>query len=410
VDNSRSKPLPGAKDKLLFTPGPLTTSLSVKQAMLHDAGSWDVEFNSVVARVREDLLRLAGITRESGWEAVLLQGSGSFGVEAVFQTCVPTQGKVAVFANGAYGERIVQMLKHARIEHAVLRTAEDIPASPAALETLLSQDQGITHVALVHCETTTGILNPLEEISAVVRKHRKIFVVDAMSSFGALPIDFERCGIDFLISSANKCIEGIPGFSFVFCRRALLLACEGFARSLSLDLLGQLKGFEKNGQFRYTPPTHTILAFEQALCELEQEGGVAARERRYRQNHETLMKGMAGLKIQPYLPSEVQSCIITAFHTPKDPGFSFDVFYRKLSARGFIIYPGKLTQVDTFRIGNIGRIFPSDIEQLVYAIGETMEEIRSSKPEIRASKSEIRNPNAEPRVGVRIHRDRDGAL
>ncbi len=351
--------------------------------MLHDAGSWDVEFNTVVARVRESLLRLAGVTKESGWEVVLLQGSGSFGVEAVFQTCVPTRGKVAVFANGAYGERIVQMLKHARIEHAVLRTAEDTPASPAALEALLSQDHGITHVALVHCETTTGILNPLEEISAVVRKHRKIFVVDAMSSFGALPIDFERCGIDFLVSSANKCIEGVPGFSFVFCRRTVLMACEGFARSLSLDLLAQLKGFEKNGQFRYTPPTHTILAFEQALCELEQEGGVLARESRYRKNHETLIKGMARLGIQPYLPQDVQSCIITAFHTPKDPGFSFDLFYRKLSARGFIIYPGKLTQVDTFRIGNIGRIFPSDIEQLLHAIGETMKEIRSSKSETR---------------------------
>ena len=366
--------------------------------MLHDAGSWDVEFNSVVARVREGLLRLAGISRESGWEVVLLQGSGSFGVEAVFQTCVPFEGKVAVFANGAYGERIVQMLKHARIRHAVLRTAEDTPASAAALEQLLSQDPTITHVALVHCETTTGILNPLEEISAVVRKHRRIFVVDAMSSFGALPIDFERCGIDFLISSANKCIEGVPGFSFVFCRSAVLLACEGFARSLSLDLLSQLKGFEKNGQFRYTPPTHTILAFEQALLELEQEGGVAARERRYRQNHETLMKGMAQLGIQPYLPSDVQSCIITAFHTPKDPCFSFDVFYRKLSARGFIIYPGKLTKVDTFRIGNIGRIFPSDIEQLVYAVGETMEEIRSSKPESRSPKPEVRNPSTEFRT------------
>src|SRR5262245_17871860 len=180
-----------------------------------------------------------------------------------------------------------------------------------------------------------------------------------MSSFGALPIELEKAGIDFLISSANKCVEGVPGFSFVFCRRAVLLACEGFARSRSLDLLSQLKGFEKNGQFRYTPPTHTILAFEQALCELEQEGGVVARESRYRQNHETLMKGMARLGIQPYLPSDVQSCIITAFHTPKDPGFSFDVFYRKLSTRGFIIYPGKLTQVDTFRIGNIGRIFSS---------------------------------------------------
>jgi len=276
---SREK-LPSAKDKLLFTPGPLTTSLSVKQAMLHDAGSWDAEFNSVVASVRDRLLRLAGVTREGSWEAILLQGSGTFGVEAVFQTCVPPQGKVAVFSNGAYGERIVQMLKHARIEHTVLRTAEDSPPSAATLEQLLTREQEVTHVALVHCETTTGILNPLEEIARVARKHRKVFVVDAMSSFGALPIDFEGCNIDFLISSANKCIEGVPGFSFVLCRRVALTACEGYARSLSLDLLGQLKAFDKNGQFRYTPPTHAILAFDQALRELEMECGAVAREKR----------------------------------------------------------------------------------------------------------------------------------
>ena len=377
---SRKPLLSSAKDKLLFTPGPLTTSLSVKQAMLHDAGSWDAEFNSVVARVREKLMKLAGVERANGWEAVLLQGSGTFGVEAVFQTCVPPRGKVAVFANGAYGERIVQMLKHARIDHAVLRTAEDTPASASALDELLSRDSSITHVALVHCETTTGILNPLDDIGVVSRKHRKVFVVDAMSSFGGIPIDFERSGIDFLISSANKCVEGVPGFCFVFCRRALLAACEGYARSLSLDLLAQLKGFEKNGQFRYTPPTHTILAFEQALVELEQEGGTLAREERYRRNHKVLMDGMARLGIRPFLPPEVQSWIITAFLTPNDPAFAFGEFYNKLSARGFIIYPGKLTQVDTFRIGNIGRLFPNDMEQLVYAIGQTLREMGCRMP------------------------------
>jgi 2-aminoethylphosphonate-pyruvate transaminase len=376
----QTPPLPAAKDKLLFTPGPLTTSLSVKEAMLHDAGSWDVEFNGIVADVRARLLKLAGLAHDKGWEAILLQGSGTFGVEAVFQTCVPPQGKVAVLANGAYGERIVQMLKHARIEHAVLRSAEDTPHAPGALDALLAGDRAITHVAIVHCETTTGMLNPLEEIGRVTKKHGKMFVVDAMSSFGALPIDFEACGIDFLISSANKCVEGVPGFSFVLCRRAALAACEGFARSLSLDLLGQLKGFDKNGQFRYTPPTHAILAFARALDELEWEGGAAAREQRYRQNHRTLLDGMNRLGFRPYLSPTVQSCIITAFHTPTDPRFSFENFYRKLSARGFIIYPGKLTQVDTFRIGNIGRLFPGDLEQLVQALGAVLAEMGCAVP------------------------------
>ncbi len=381
TDAQSARPaLPAAKDKLLFTPGPLTTSLSVKQAMLHDAGSWHFEFNALVADVRERLLQLAGVARATGWEVVPLQGSGTFGVEAVFQTCVPAEGKVAVLTNGAYGDRIVQMLKHARIAHAVLRALEDQPVDPDALDQLLAQDKAVTHIAVVHCETTTGIINPIEAIGRVARKHGKIHVVDAMSSFGAIPIDFEACGIDFLISSANKCIEGVPGFAFVFCRRQVLIACEGYARSLSLDLLGQLKGFEKNGQFRYTPPTHALLAFHQALEEIEQEGGVAARGARYRRNHETLMAGMDELGFRALLPAPVQSYIITAFRTPADPQFSFEAFYRQLSDRGFIIYPGKLTQVDTFRIGNIGRLFPSDLEQLVHAIRGTMREMGCAVP------------------------------
>jgi len=369
-----------AKDKLLFTPGPLTTSLSVKQAMLHDAGSWHFEFNALVAGLRERLLKLAGVSSETGWATILLQGSGTFGVEAVFQTCLPPDGKVAVLTNGAYGDRIVQMLKHARIAQVVLRAPEDQPTDPGALDKLLTQDTGVTHVAVVHCETTTGILNPIAEIGRIGRKHGKVNVVDAMSSFGAIPIDFEGCGIDFLISSANKCVEGVPGFSFVLCRREKLLACEGYARSLSLDLLGQLQGFEKNGQFRYTPPTHALLAFCQALEEMEQEGGVAARGARYHRNHETLLAGMRELGFRVFLSASVQSYIITSFHTPADPKFSFDVFYRKLSERGFIIYPGKLTQVDTFRIGNIGRLFPSDLDQLVHAIRGTLVEMGCAVP------------------------------
>ncbi len=372
--------LPPSRDSLLFTPGPLTTSLSVKQAMLHDAGSWHFEFNSRVAWIREQLLHVAGVSREQGWECVLLQGSGTFGVEAVLATCVPPYGKVAVLANGAYGERAVQMLVHAGTEHIVLRTPEDQPNDPAALDRALTDDPSITHVVAVHCETTSGILNPVAELGAVARRHQRVFVVDAMSSFAGMPLDFEAAGIDFLVSSANKCIEGVPGFCFVFCRRFRLLACEGWARSLSLDLLAQLKGFEKNGQFRYTPPTHALLAFEQALIELQAEGGVAGRAARYRQNHKTLLAGMASLGLRPYLPPAVQSHIITAFGFPPLEGFSFDSLYRRLSERGFIIYPGKLTRADTFRIGTIGRLFPADIEQLVHAIRAILGEMGWTEP------------------------------
>jgi 2-aminoethylphosphonate-pyruvate transaminase len=367
--------IPAARDKLLFTPGPLTTSQTVKQAMLRDAGSWHSDFNALVAGLRTRLLGLAGLAREQGWEALLLQGSGTYGVEAVFQTCVPPDGKVAVLANGAYGERMVQMLKHARIAHRVLRTAEDTPADPAALAACLEEDSAITHVAVVHCETTTGILNPIEALGQAAKRFGKRYVVDAMSSFGGLPINIPACGIDFLISSSNKCIEGVPGFSFVLCRREALLASEGWARSLSLDLLGQFKGFEKDGKFRYTPPTHVILAFDQALRELEQEGGVAARFARYRRNHETLLAGMRRLGFKPYLDPSLQSPIITAFFFPENGHFDFGQFYTALSERGFIIYPGKLTQVDTFRIANIGRLFPEDMEQLVAAIAAVQQRI-----------------------------------
>ena len=364
------------RDKLLFTPGPLTTSLSVKQAMLHDAGSWHFEFNAKVKWVREKILEVAGLSSNAGWETILMQGSGTFGVEAVFATCVSRNGKVAVLANGAYGERMALMLQHLKIDHVVLRTPENTPNDPVALDRALAADTTITHVAIVHCETTTGLLNPIAEVGRVVKSHRRAYIVDAMSSFAAIPIDFAAAGIDYLISAANKCVEGVPGFSFVICRRDALLACEGYARCLSLDLLDQLKGFDKNGQFRYTPPTHSLLAFEQAMKELEHEGGVTERGERYRRNQQTLMEGMKQLGFRPYLDSAVQSPIITSFYYPDTEPFAFDAFYRLLSDKGFIIYPGKISRANTFRIGSIGRIFPSDIDALVSAIDSVLKEMR----------------------------------
>jgi 2-aminoethylphosphonate-pyruvate transaminase len=367
--------LPASHDKVLFTPGPLTTSLSVKQAMLHDAGSWHWEFNDLVRSLRQRILALAHLSPESGWECILLQGSGTFGVEAVLASVIPPQGKVLVHANGAYGERAVLMLQAHRTAHTVYRTPENTPPDPTELDRLLTADPAITHVVAIHCETTTGVLNPIETLGPVVRRHQRVFIVDAMSSFGALPIDFTTAAIDYLISSANKCLEGVPGFSFVIGRRADFEATQGWARSLSLDLLGQLRGFDKNGQFRYTPPTHSILAFDQALRELEAEGGPTARLARYQRNHEVLVAGMKRLGFQPYLPTSVQSPIITSFIFPPDPAFTFDAFYRRLSELGHIIYPGKISQADTFRIGSIGRIFESDVRALLAAISQTITDL-----------------------------------
>ncbi len=369
-----------ARDKLLFTPGPLTTSLSVKQAMLHDAGSWHFEFSQLIRTLREQILALAELPAGGGWETVLMQGSGTFGVESVIGSVIPPAGKLLVLINGAYGERIAQMAGALKIPHVALRFPEHEPPSIPAVSQALAADPSIRHVAAVHCETTTGILNPLAGIGREVKRHGCVFIVDAISSFGAIPIDLESAGIDFLVSSANKCLEGVPGFSFIIARRERLLETEGWARSLSLDLLGQWQGFQKNGQFRYTPPTHSLLAFAQALAELNQEGGIPARGERYRANHSLLLNGMRAMGFHPFLSPEWQSFIITAFHFPAQPAFRFPEFYRLLSEAGLIIYPGKLTQVDTFRIGTIGRLFPADIRQLLMAIRETLGELGCPAP------------------------------
>ena len=363
-----------SSDPTLFTPGPLTTSLSVKQAMLHDAGSWHHDFNAKTAQIREALLRHAGVSREEGYECVPMQGSGTFGVESVFQTCVPDDAKVLVLANGAYGERMALMLKHARMDHEILRCGEDGVHDAAQVSSLLASDPKIAVVSLVHCETTTGILNPLQPIGRAIRQHGRLFFVDAMSSFGAIPIDMKGLNIDLMVSSANKCFEGVPGFSFIIGRREALLANEHATRSLSLDLAGQLRCLEKTGRFRYSPPTHSILAFERALEELEKEGGIEARGRRYEENHKTILRGMNGLGFRSYLPPQLQSFVITSFHYPGDPKFDFETFYQALSDRAKIIYPGKISQVDLFRIGSIGRIFPSDCEALVDTIGRVIDE------------------------------------
>jgi 2-aminoethylphosphonate-pyruvate transaminase len=364
--------IPKAKDKLLFTPGPLTTSLSVKLAMLHDAGSWHFEFNNLVAELRGKILAVAGLEPGQGYESVLLQGSGTYGLESVLGSAIPDKGKLLVLSNGAYGERIARMAGMLKIDHCILSSDESETPDLQQLEKTLAGDAAITHVAMVHCETTTGILNPVESVGRMVASHKRAFIVDAMSSFGAIPIDMKAASIDFLVSSANKCLEGVPGFCFVVANKARLMECEGRARSLSLDLFGQWLGFEKNGQFRFTPPTHTLLAFAQAMKEWDEEGGLAARGARYAANHAILLQGMKGFGFRPFLKPEIQSFIITAFGYPDDSGFSFQNFYRLLSDNGMIVYPGKLTQRNTFRIGTIGRLFAGDIVQLLHAIQNSL--------------------------------------
>jgi len=361
-------------DKLLFTPGPLTTSSTVKAAMQRDLGSRDREFIALVRDVRARLVALAGGAPDA-WTAILVQGSGTFGVEAVLGTAVPRGGKVLVAQNGAYGARMVEICRVAGIEVRGLEFPEDEPCDPARIAAALDDDPAARHVAVVHCETTTGMLNPVSAIAEVAAARGRSVIVDAMSSFGAVPLELGAAGIDWVVSSANKCIEGVPGFSFALARRSALEVTAGNARSLSLDLHAQWKGLEANGQFRFTPPTHALLAFRQALDELDAEGGVAGRARRYRRNRDVVVAGMRRLGFATYLPEERVGPIITSFRFPDDPRFVFEEFYRRLSDRGFVIYPGKVSRADCFRIGHIGRIDPEASERLLLAAQEVLAEM-----------------------------------
>lgn len=355
-------------NKLLFTPGPLTTSATVKAAMLHDAGSRDAEFIAIVRDIRERLLRIGGAAPGGEYECVPMQGSGTFAIESVISSAIPRGGRLLVPVNGAYGQRIVEMASVHGIEVHTLETAENRRISPEAVAERLGGLAGVTHVAVIHCETTTGIVNPIKQIGDKVASYGAAYIVDAMSSFGAIPIGLADTHADFLISSANKCIEGVPGFGFVLARRSQLIAAKGHARTLSLDLHAQWEGFETGGQFRFTPPTHALLAFHQALRELDAEGGVEGRAARYRRNREVLAKGMEAMGFETYLAPEDQSYIITTYRYPADPDFHFEEFYSRLSEMGFVVYPGKLSQERCFRIGTIGRLGVEEIEGLLAAI------------------------------------------
>jgi len=343
--------------------------------MLRDLGSRDAEFVAVVGEIRQHLLALAGVSQADGYEAILMQGAGTFGIESVISSAIPADGKLLIIINGAYGKRIRDIAVRHGIATAVIEVTENTQADPQELRRRLADDSEITHVALVHCETSSGILNPLNEIGSVVKELGRTFIVDAMSSFGGIPLNVSESGIDFLISSANKCIEGVPGFSVVIADHEQLLAIEGRARTISLDLVAQWKGLEAGGQFRFTPPTHAILAFREALRELDEEGGVVGRAARYATNHAALLRGMRRMGFREYVPAASQSHIITAFLFPDDPRFEFPEFYQRLSSKGMLIYPGKLTEGDCFRIGNIGKIFESDIESLLTAIEATLLEM-----------------------------------
>jgi 2-aminoethylphosphonate-pyruvate transaminase len=359
-------------DPWLLTPGPLTTSATVKQAMLHDWGSRDEAFIAINRRVRERLLSLAG--GQGTHVSVLLQGSGTFAIEAMIGTLLPADGKLLILSNGAYGERMAKICRIAGHRFDAISWPEDQPVDAARLEQALV-DKKITHVAVVHCETTSGILNPIRYIADVTARYGRGLLIDSMSAFGALPIDARDLPFDALAASSNKCLEGVPGMAFVIARKASLGARAGNARSLSLDLYDQWQSMEKNGQWRFTPPTHVILALDQALQEHATEGGIEGRGLRYRRNCQLLVDGMRALGFETLLPDRLQAPIIVTFLMPADPRFKFEDFHGRLRKKGYVIYPGKLTMADSFRIGCIGHVGEAEIQGALAAIKATMDEI-----------------------------------
>jgi 2-aminoethylphosphonate-pyruvate transaminase len=361
------------RDPLLLTPGPLTTSLRTKQAMLHDHGSWDRAFNEITGEVCRQLVDI--VHGAQTHVCVPLQGSGSFAVEAALGTLVSRTDKVLVPNHGAYCARILRMLGVLGRPAVELPFAEDQPMDPAAIDAALQADPSITHVAVVHCETGTGILNPLPEIAQVVAAQGRALIVDAMSSFGALPIDARSLPFDALIAASGKCLEGVPGMGFVIARRSALQASAGQCHSLALDLHDQWAYMQKTTQWRFTPPTHVVVALAEALKQFQAEGGQAARGARYAANCQHLVQGMSGLGLQPFLDPAVQAPIIVTFHAPQHPAWRFQTFYEGVRERGFILYPGKLTQVETFRVGCIGALTPNDIDQVVHAVSATLHQL-----------------------------------
>lgn len=358
------------RDPILLTPGPLTTTLATKVAMLNDHGSWDDDFNALTADVCARLAAASGLG--AGFAAVPLQGSGTFAVEAAVGTLVPRSGKLLVLANGAYGQRMAKLARVMGRNLAVLDFGETRPVQPERVAAALAQDPDVTHVGIIHCETSTGLLNPLEAVAGVVQAASRRLLVDAMSSFGVLPLPGPDLPVDAVVASSNKGLEGVPGLGFVVARRQALLAARGNAHSLSLDLHDQYAYMAETGRWRFTPPTHVVAALAAALDQFEGEGGQPGRLARYRANCDRLLAGLLNLGLMPFLPRELQAPVIVTVCAPDHPGYAFQDLYARVKASGFILYPGKLTAVETFRVGCIGAIGAAEIDAALAALGQAL--------------------------------------
>ncbi|GAB3252409.1 2-aminoethylphosphonate--pyruvate transaminase [Chitinimonas naiadis] len=362
------------RDPILLTPGPLTTTLATKTAMLNDWGSWDSSFNALTADICKRLVAL--VDGGEDFVCVPLQGSGTFAVEAAIGTLLPRDGKLLVLVNGAYGKRMAKLTEVMGRAVSVLDFGETAPVDPAQVAARLAADPAISHVGVIYCETSTGILNPLAEIADVVVRAGKRLIIDAMSALGALPLSAADIRFDAVIASSNKCLEGVPGMGFVLARQSSLAQSQGNAHSLSLDLHDQWRYLQQTGQWRYTPPTHVVAAFAAALEQFDAEGGRPARYARYSGNCTALIDGLRSLGLEPFLPASIQAPIIITVHAPKHANWQFGEFYQRVKARGIVLYPGKLTEVETFRVGCIGAIGKAEMQMAIDAIARALTEMR----------------------------------
>ena len=374
--SSHNRPFqaPPLGEPYLLTPGPLTTAFEVKQAMLRDWGSWDSDFRAMTKSLCDQLVALAGDTRGE-FVCVPMQGSGTYCVEALLGTFIPRDGKVLVLANGAYGLRAAETMRYLGRAYSLIDKGDYMPPRGDEVGAALDADPAISHVIAIHCETSSGILNPVAEISEAVYARGRKLLIDSMSAFGALDLDVSRIRYEAMVSSANKCIEGVPGFGFVIARKSELETTKGNSHSLSLDVHAQWAAMVKTGQWRYTPPTHVVAAFLEALRIHAAEGGVAARGARYTRNRHVMVAGMRDLGFETLLKDRWLSPIIVTFFNPAHPNFEFARFYDLMKQRGFIIYPGKLTQVDSFRIGCIGQLFEEQMRGVLAAVRAALDEL-----------------------------------
>lgn len=399
---SQSLETPRLGEPFLLTPGPLTTAYAVKEAMLRDWGSWDGDFRAITRHIRDELLSM--IDDQGGaYDCVPMQGSGTFAVEAMLGSLLPRDGKALVLANGAYGQRCARTLAYLGREYVVIDKGDYLPPRGEEVSQALRDDPSITHVIAIHCETSSGILNPLEEIAEATYAAGKLLLIDSMSAFGALPLSTQQLQFEALVSSANKCIEGVPGFGFIIASKRALEAAKGCSHSFSLDLHDQWAHMEKTGQWRFTPPTHAVAAFAEALRLHRQDGGVAGRGARYEANRNTLVGGMRDLGFETLLRDRWLSPIIVTFFNPADEQFVFSQFYDLMKEKGFIIYPGKLTEVDSFRIGCIGQLDSDVMLKVVSAAKESLQSmgVKSAHPPEKAF-AEREKLNAESETLTRI--------